>query len=108
MMKMMIWEKKLKSLEKIRKERRRIHKENIYRENKKLPLLRNNKINNVTRILNSQNLNKNSTFPQIRNASLHNQFMAKFKFIIIHLCKDNWLCQQNRNLCIFNLKNLLI
>jgi len=67
MMKMMIWEKKLKSLEKIRKERRRIHKENIYRENKKLPLLRNNKINNKTTILNSKNLNKNSTFPQITN-----------------------------------------
>lgn len=57
---------KLKSLEKIRKERR-IPKENVFKENKKIPLLSNNKINNITPILNSQNLNKSSTFPQIRN-----------------------------------------
>ena len=44
---------KLKKLEKIRKERRRISKENILKENKKIPLLRNNKINNITPILNS-------------------------------------------------------
>ena len=60
-------EKKLKSLEKIRKKRRIIHIENIIKENKKIPLLSNNKINNITPILNSQNLNKSSTFPQIRN-----------------------------------------
>lgn len=59
-------ENKLKSLEKIRKERR-IPKENVFKENKKIPLLSNNKINNITPILNSQNLNKSSTFPQIRN-----------------------------------------
>ena len=59
-------EKKLKSLEKIRKDRR-IPKENLFKENKKIPLLSNNKINNITPILNSQNLNKSSTFPQIRN-----------------------------------------
>ena len=40
-------EKKLKSLEKIRKERRGIRKENAY-ENKKMTLLSNNKINNTT------------------------------------------------------------
>ena len=59
-------EKKLKSLEKIRKERRRIPKENKL-ENKKIPLLSNIKINNKTPIPNSQNLNKSSTFPQISN-----------------------------------------
>ena len=59
-------EKKLKSLEKIRKERRRIPKENKL-ENKKIPLLSNIKINNKTPIPNSPNLNKNSTFPQTSN-----------------------------------------
>ena len=59
-------EKKLKSLEKIRKERRRIPKENKL-ENKKIPLLRNIKINNKTPIPNSQNLSKSSTFPQTSN-----------------------------------------
>ena len=59
-------EKKLKSLEKIRKERRRIPKENKL-ENKKIPLLSNIKINNKTPIPNSPNLNKSSTFPQISN-----------------------------------------
>ena len=60
-------EKKLKILEKIRKERRRIPKENKL-ENKKIPLLSNIKINNKTPIPNSPNLNKSSTFPQISNA----------------------------------------
>ena len=59
-------EKKLKSLEKIRKERRRIPKENKL-ENKKIPLLSNIKINNKTPIPNSQNLSKSSTFPQTSN-----------------------------------------
>ena len=59
-------EKKLKSLEKIRKERRRIPKENKL-ENKKIPLLSIIKINNKTLIPNSPNLNKSSTFPQISN-----------------------------------------
>ena len=59
-------EKKLKSLGKIRKKRRRIPKENKLK-NKKIPLLSNIKINNKTPIPNSPNLNKSSTFPQIRN-----------------------------------------
>ena len=59
-------EKKLKSLEKIRKERRRIPKENKL-ENKKIPLLSSIKINNKKLIQNSQNLKKSSTFPQISN-----------------------------------------
>ena len=59
-------ENQLKSLEKIRKERRRIPKENKL-ENKKIPLLSNIKINNKTPIPNSQNLYKSSTFPQISN-----------------------------------------
>ena len=50
-------EKKLKSLEKIRKERRRTPYENKL-ENKKIPLLINIKINNKTPIPNSPNLNK--------------------------------------------------
>ena len=57
---------KLKKLEEIRNQRRRIHEENIFKD-KKIALLSNNKINNITPILNSQNLNKSSTFPQIRN-----------------------------------------
>ena len=56
-------EKKLKSLEKIKKERRRIPKQNKL-ENKKIPLLSNIKINNKTPIPNSPNLNKSSTFPK--------------------------------------------
>ena len=61
-------ENKLKSLEKIRKERRsRNPPKNIFEENKKIPLLSNIKINNKTPIPNSQNLNKSSTFPQISN-----------------------------------------
>ena len=60
-------ENKLKSLEKIRKERRRIPKENILKENKKIPLLSNIKINNKTPIPNSKNLNESSTFLQISN-----------------------------------------
>ena len=58
-------EKKLKSLEKIRKERRRIQENKL--ENKKIPLLSNIKINNKTPIPNSQNLSKSSTFPQTSN-----------------------------------------
>ena len=54
-------EKKLKSLEKIRKERRRIPKENKL-ENKKIPLLSNIKINNKTPIPNSQNLKQKFDF----------------------------------------------
>jgi hypothetical protein len=61
-------ENKLKSLEKIRKERRRRNPpKNIFEENKKIPLLSNIQINNKTPIPNSQNLNKSSTFPQISN-----------------------------------------
>ena len=53
-------ENKLKSLEKIRKERRNSPK-NIFEENKKIPLLSNLKINNKTPIPNSKNLNESST-----------------------------------------------
>ena len=59
-------ENKLKSLDKIRKERRNSPK-NIFEENKKIPLLSNLKINNKTPIPNSKNLNKSSTFLQISN-----------------------------------------
>ena len=59
-------ENKLKSLEKIRKERRNSPK-NIFEENKKIPLLSNLKINNKTPIPNSKNLNESSTFLQISN-----------------------------------------
>jgi len=59
-------ENKLKILEKIIKERR-ILKENIFKENKKIPLLGSIKINNKITIPNSQNLNKISIFPQISN-----------------------------------------
>jgi len=60
-------ENSLKSLEKIRKERRRNLPNNIFKENKKLPLFDRIKINNKAPIPISQNLNKSSTFPQISN-----------------------------------------
>ena len=44
----MISKKYFKSLDKIRKERRRIPKENEFKENKKIPLLSSNKSNNIT------------------------------------------------------------
>ena len=58
---------KLKSLEKIGKERRRNPPNNIFKENKKIPLLGSIKIINKTPMPNSPNLNKSSTFPQINN-----------------------------------------
>ena len=83
MKKIMIWKKKLKSLEKIRKERRRNPPKNIFKENKNIPLLGNIKINNKTHIPNSQNLNKSSTFPQISNEQLpqpiYNQIPIYYK-----------------------------
>ena len=59
-------ENKLKSLEKIRKERRKRIPDNIFKD-KKIPLLSNIKINNKTPIPNSPILNKSSTFPQTSN-----------------------------------------
>ena len=50
MMKIQIWKIKLKKLDEIRRERRRIPKDNIFKENKKITLLNNIKINNKTRI----------------------------------------------------------
>ena len=47
---------KLKKLEEIRKERRRNNEDNLCKENKKISLLSNNKINNIASILNSHNL----------------------------------------------------
>ena len=44
---------KLKKLNEIRKERRRNPKDNIFKENKKIPLSRSIKINNITTIPNS-------------------------------------------------------
>ena len=49
-------ENKFKSLKKIRKEKKRIS-DKVFKENKKIPLLSNIKVNNKTPILNSQNLN---------------------------------------------------
>ena len=57
-------ENKPKKLEEIKRERRRrISLNNIFKENKKISILINNKINNKTPIHNSQYLNKNSIFP---------------------------------------------
>ena len=49
-------------LEEIGKEKRRIQEDNVFKKNKKIPLLSNNK----NFIQNFYNLNKSSTFPQIR------------------------------------------
>ena len=57
---------KLKKLEEIRK-LRRISKENVFKENKKVPLLNNNKINDITFILNIQNFKQKFNFSSIRN-----------------------------------------
>ena len=76
-------ENKLKSLEKIRKERRKRIPDNVFKD-KKIPLLCNIKINNKTPIPNSPNLNKSSTFPQIRNEQPPQPIYNQFQFIIIH------------------------
>ena len=57
----------VKSLEKIRKERRKRIPDNELKENKKMPLISSIKINNKTPIPNSLNVNKSSTFPQKSN-----------------------------------------
>ena len=46
---------KLKKLDKIKKEKRSILEDNVFKENKKLALLSNNKIHNTTPIPNIQN-----------------------------------------------------
>ena len=62
-----LMEIKLKKIEEIRNQRRRVPECIIFKENKKISSLNITKINNRISIQNSKNLDNSSIFSQIRN-----------------------------------------